>query len=204
LDIKSKTLKGTTTVGIKVKEGVVLAADRRATAGLYVAHKHVRKVVYLTDKIAMTTAGSVADLQFLYDYMKNVIAFNRISGRPTSVKAISTYLANVLSSSKYLPYIVQLLVGGVDESGPQLFNLNYLGDFTAENYVATGSGSPVAMGVLEDEYNQEMSIDQAADLARRAVRSAIKWDSFTGTSVIVSKITSKGHEEAEFPVSHKA
>lgn len=197
-----KTLKGTTTVGLRTKYGVVLAADRRASAGLYVAHKNVRKVVYITDKIGVTTAGSVADLQFLSDYLRNMVHFNAISGGlPTSVRAVSTYLANILSFSKYMPYIVQLLIGGVDESGPQLFNLDYYGDFTEEDYVATGSGSPVAMGVLEDNYRNDMTLDEAAEVAKRAVTSAIKRDSFTGTSVIVAKFTEKGHEEAEYPVA---
>jgi len=108
-------------------------------------------------------------------------------------------VANVLSSSKYFPYVVQFLIGGYDDS-PKLYNLDYLGDMTEEKFVATGSGSPVAMGVLEDDYREDMSLDEAVDLARRAVTSAIKRDSFTGTSVIVTKISNKGHEESEFPV----
>lgn len=147
----------------------------------------------------MTTAGSVADIQFLYTILTNVYRYNSLIGRPTTIKAISTYVANVLSSSKYFPYVVQFLIGGYDDS-PKLYNLDYLGDMTEEKFVATGSGSPVAMGVLEDDYREDMSLDEAVDLARRAVTSAIKRDSFTGTSVIVTKISNKGHEESEFPV----
>ncbi|BCU68531.1 proteasome subunit beta [Sulfolobales archaeon HS-7] len=195
-----KYLKGTTTVGLKVKKAVILAADRRASAGNYVAHKYVRKVVYITDKIGMTTAGGVADIQFLYDYMKNIYHFNQISGMPITVRSIATYLANVLSFSKYFPYLVQLLIGGYDQEGPHLFNLDYLGDFTEEKYVATGSGSPVAMGVLEDNYSEELEPEQAIHVARRAITSAIKRDSYTGTSVIVARFNENGHEEFEFPV----
>jgi|ECHvirMinimDraft_2_1075157.scaffolds.fasta_scaffold00042_29 proteasome endopeptidase complex beta subunit len=198
-EMKIKTLKGTTTVGLRTRDGVVLAADRRASAGYYVAHKNVRKVLYVTDKLAVTTAGSVADIQFLYTILTNVYRYNSLIGRPTTIKAISTYVANVLSSSKYFPYVVQFLIGGYDDS-PKLYNLDYLGDMTEEKFVATGSGSPVAMGVLEDDYREDMSLDEAVDLARRAVTSAIKRDSFTGTSVIVTKISNKGHEESEFPV----
>jgi len=203
LQLENKILKGTTTVGIKVNDGVVLAADRRASAGFFVANKMVRKVLYITDKIGITTAGSVADLQFIYDVLKNIYHYNNITKYgPISIKGIATRLANVLSATKYFPYIVQILIGGYDDQ-PRLFNLDYLGDITEENYVATGSGSSVAMGVLEDEYNPKMTLDEAADLAKRAVFSAIKRDSFTGTGVIVAKIHSKGHEELEFYLNKK-
>ncbi|ARM75679.1 archaeal proteasome endopeptidase complex subunit beta [Acidianus manzaensis] len=194
---KIKYLKGTTTVGLVAKDGVVLAADRRASEGFFVANKMVRKLLYITDNIGITTAGSVADLQFIYYYLKNTYHYNLISGSgPTTVKGLATLLANILSTSKYFPYIVQILMGGYD-TAPRLYNLDYLGDATEEKYVATGSGSPVAMGVLEDNYRDDLTADEAMDIAARAVLSAIKRDSFTGTGVIVSKITATGHVEKE-------
>lgn len=194
---KIKPWKGTTTVGILAKDGVVLAADRRASEGFFVANKMVRKILYITDNIGITTAGSVADLQFLYYILKNLYHYNYISGnRPTTIKALATYLANTLSQAKYFPYLVQILIGGYDTQ-PRLYNLDYFGDMTEEKYVATGSGSPVAMGVLEDEYREDLTADEAMDIAARAVLSAIKRDSYTGTGVIVSKITKTGHVEKE-------
>lgn len=200
--VRIKTLKGTTTVGIVAKDGVVLAGDRRATAGSYIAHKNVRKVLYITDTIGITTAGSVADLQYLYDILKNVYHYNKIVGRPYTIKALASYISAILTLSKYFPYIVQILIGGYDDSeGYQLYSLDYLGDITREKYIATGSGSPVAIGVIEDEYREDMSVDEAADLAKRAIISAIKRDSFTGTGVIVSKITKNGHTEEEYYIT---
>lgn len=203
MNLERKILKGTTTVGIKTKEGVVLAADRRASAGLYVAHKYVRKVLYITDTIGITTAGSVADLQFIYDILRNLYHYNYITGmRPVTIKALATYLANLLSFSKYFPYLVQILIGGVDDQ-PRLYNLDYLGDITEEDYTATGSGSPEAISVLEDGYRPDMSLDEAAELAKRAIFSSLKRDPYTGTGVIVTKITKNGHQEQEFYLSKK-
>jgi proteasome beta subunit len=201
--LKIKTLKGTTTVGLVVRDGVILAGDRRATAGSYIAHKNVRKVLYISDTIAVTTAGSVADLQYLYDILKNVYHYNRITGRPTTIRALASYISAILTLSKYFPYIVQLIIGGYDEEGARMYCVDYFGDLTEEKYIATGSGSPIAMGVIEDEYREEMSIDEAADLAKRAIISAIKRDSFTGTGVIVSKITKSGHVEEEYYITPK-
>ena len=200
--LKLKT--GTTTVGIRTKDAVILAADRRASAGYYVAHKYVRKVVYIDDRIAMTTAGSVADLQFLYNYLKEIYHYNKLTNRPYSIKALASYLGLLLSVNKYFPYEVQILLGGVDDNGPSLYYLDLLGSMTEEKmYIATGSGSPEAIGVLADGYREDMSPDEAVDLAKRAIFSSIKWDSFTGTSVIVTKITAKGHEEYEFKPQRK-
>jgi len=195
-NLKLKT--GTTTVGIRTKDAVILAADRRASAGYYVAHKYVRKVVYIDDKIAMTTAGSVADLQFLYNLAKEVYHYNKLTNRPYSIKALANYLGLLLSLNKYFPYEVQILIGGYDDE-PRLYYLDLFGSVTEEKmYIATGSGSPEAIGVLADGYREDMTADEAVELAKRAVFSSIKWDSFTGTSVIVAKITANGHEEYEF------
>ncbi|MDT7899563.1 MAG: proteasome subunit beta [Sulfolobales archaeon] len=202
-DLKLKT--GTTTVGIVAKDAIVLAADRRASAGFYVAHKFVRKVVYITDTIAMTTAGSVADLQFLYNLAKEIYHYNKITNRPITVKALANYLGLLLSVNKYFPYEVQLIIGGYDSNGPSLYYLDLYGSVTEEKrYIATGSGSPNAIGVLADEYREDMTGDEAVEVAKRAIFSAIKWDSFTGTSVIVSKITPEGHVEYEFVPQRKS
>jgi len=203
IDIHNKILKGTTTVGIKTKDGVVLAADRRASAGFYVAHKYVRKVLYISDNIGITTAGSVADLQYIYNILKNLYHYNKITSiRPITVKALATYLATLLSTSKYFPYLVQILIGGVDDK-PRLYNLDYLGDFTEEDYTATGSGSVEAIGVIEDSYRQDLTLDEAAELAKRAIFSSLKRDPYTGTGVIVTKITKQGHQEQEFYLNKK-
>ena len=190
---------GTTTVGILVKDGVVLAADKRATAGYYVAHKHVKKIVPVDDKIVITTAGLVADAQMLVNWIRTEIMYYKLSQKkPMKVRSVTTLLANVLfSNSRFYPYIVQLLVGGYDDA-PRLFNLDWFGSMTEEKYVATGSGSPIALGVIEDGYTEALSIDEAEKLAVRAVASALRRDTATGNGIDVAIVTKDGVREKTY------
>jgi len=184
---------GTTTVGVRTSSAVLLAADRRATTGYYVAHKKTRKILIVDDRIAVTTAGLVADAQMLADWIKNEIRrYKLLFKKPMKVSAVATLLSNaIFSSSKMFPYIVQLLVGGYDDA-PRLYNLDWFGTLTEEKYIATGSGSPIAMGVIEDGYREDLSMEEAEKLVLRAVTSALKRDTATGNGVDVAVITGEG------------
>ena len=187
---------GTTTVGIKVKDGVVLAADKRATAGHLIASRTVKKIVKITDNVAMTIAGVVADAQSLADTVKAEMEYYSISSKvKPKVRNYANLLARILFSSKWFPYIVQLIVGGYDDS-PRLYTLDWYGSILEEDaFTSTGSGSPIAFGVLEEGYNENMSIDEAVELARKAVRAATRRDSASGDGVDVLIITRDGSKE---------
>ncbi len=176
---------GTTTVGLRLRNFVVLAADRRATAGYYIAHKRTRKIIKISDYMAMTTAGLVADAQALAEWLSlEVQHYMLINKKRMSVQAAAQLLATILHSSRFYPYIVQLLLGGYD-TAPRLYNIDWYGGVTEEKYVVTGSGSPTAIGVVEDQYREDLSIEEAVDLAKRAVASSIKRDAFTGNGINV-------------------
>lgn len=189
-----KALKGTTTVGIKLRDAVILAADRRATSGIYVAHKKTRKIIQVTDYMAVTTAGLVADAQVLADWLANHARYYQYTTKKRlSVRAAAEYLSAILHSARFYPYIVQLILGGYDTQ-PRLFNIDWFGSLTEEKYVATGSGSPTAIGVIEDQYREDMTINEAVELAYRAVMSSIRRDTFTGNGVDIAIITKEGIE----------
>ncbi len=194
-----KLAHGTTTVGLRVRDGVVLAADKRASVGYYIAHKKVRKIVKIDDHVAMTTAGLVADAQMLASELQYLARQHRIeTGVPISVRSLASYLSLILNSSKYFPYVVQLLLGGYDDM-PRLYAIEWFGDYIEEDYAVTGSGSPVAVGVLEAEYRKDLSVEEAIKLAVKAVRSAIRRDVFTGEAVDVAVITKSGVTIKSFP-----
>ena len=146
---------GTTTVGVLAKDAVILAAERKATMGYLVASKHTKKIAKLDDHVGMTIAGSVGDAQALERYLKaEMKLFELQENRKMPVKASATLIANILYSRSYFPYYVQLLVGGYDEK-PRLFSFDPSGSVIEEKeFFSTGSGSVMALGVLEDTYKK--------------------------------------------------
>ena len=176
----------TTTVGIRLKDYVIIAADKRATAGTYIAHKKVEKIQKITDNMAMTISGLVADAQYLVNLAKAIVNYYELETEvKPSVKTIASYLANILSSySRMLPFIVQLLLAGYD-TRPRLYYVDLFGTVSEEKYIATGSGSPIALGVLENNYREDLSIEEAKQLAISAVKAAVERDSWSGEGVDV-------------------
>ncbi|MBN1195192.1 MAG: archaeal proteasome endopeptidase complex subunit beta [Methanomicrobiaceae archaeon] len=193
--------KGTTTIGLVFDKGVVLATEKRATMGNLVASKTAKKVYQIADRIGMTTAGGVGDAQQLARLMRvecNLFQVRR--GRPISVGATSTLLSNYLNQNRYFPFYVQLLVGGIDESGPSVYSVDAMGGASRENdIVATGSGSPFAYGVLEDRYTHDMTEEQAVELAVRALKSAMRRDVGSGEDISIVVITREKYEETKLP-----
>jgi len=196
-DIVDKlTLKGTTTIGVVCKDGVILASDTRVTMGFYVAHKHGKKIYKIDDHLAMTIAGTVADAQRTVDILTaNAQLYKLNMGRPIPVGSAARLVANLLFSARYMPLATQVLVGGVDETGPHVFSLDPFGSLTEEKCVATGSGSPVAYGVLEDKFKEDMTVEEALPIIVRAVDSAMKRDAASGDSFNVAVIDVKGYRE---------
>jgi proteasome beta subunit len=190
------TLKGTTTIGVVCRDGVILASDTRVTMGFYVAHKHGKKIYKIDDHLAMTISGTVADAQRTVDILTaNAQLYKTNVGRPLPVSSAARLIANLLFSSRYAPLVTQILIGGVDDTGPHVFMLDPFGSLTEEKCVATGSGSPIAYGVLEDRYKKEMSVRELLPIIVKAVDSAMKRDAASGDSFNVAVIDKAGYRE---------
>lgn len=186
-------MKGTTTVGLTCKEGVVLVSDKRATMGTLIAHKVVNKSFIIDKHIGATVAGSVGDAQALIRWMQAESKLVRMrSGEEVTVEGISTLIGNVLFGQRYYPMIVQLIIGGVDKTGPKLFSLDPLGSTIEDTVISTGSGSPYAYGVLEDSFKKDMSINETVKVGVRALQAALNRDAMTGNGIDVIRITKEG------------
>jgi len=199
---------GTTTVGIICKDGVVLAAERKATMGYLVASKDDTKIVEIMPHIGMTQAGSVGDIQALVRYLTaETKLFEIRNNKRITIKAATTLLSNILYQSRrsFFPYLVQILLGGYDKNGPQLFILHPDGSQLEEKkFFSTGSGSPIAFGVLETLYNENLTIEQAKELAVKAVKAAVERDIASGGKGIdVAVIDTNGFRKTEIPLGQK-
>ncbi|MBI5051242.1 archaeal proteasome endopeptidase complex subunit beta [Candidatus Micrarchaeota archaeon] len=185
---------GTTTVGLVCRDGLVLASDRRATMGYLIASKDIDKIYALDNYIGMTIAGGVGDAQTLVRWMTAEIKLYKLKhDKRITAESAATLLANILTQYKYYPFFVQLLIGGMDEDGKiRLFSVDMLGGVTEEKLTSTGSGSPVAYGVLEELYKEDGAIAENAKVAAKAVSAAMKRDAASGERVDLVVIDKQG------------
>jgi proteasome beta subunit len=189
-------LKGTTTIGVVCKDGVILASDSRVTMGFYVAHKYGKKVYKIDDHIAMTIAGTVADAQRTVDILTaNAQLYKLEMGRPLPISSAARLIANLLFSARYMPLMTQVLIGGVDDTGPHIYNLDPFGSLTEEKCVSTGSGSPIVYGILEDRFKENAEVTENLPIIVKAVTAAMKRDSASGDSFNIAVIDDKGYRE---------
>lgn len=194
--VNQLVLKGTTTIGVVCKDGVILASDTRVTMGFYVAHKFGKKVYKIDDHLGMTIAGTVADAQKVVDILTANAQLYKVNlNRPMPVKAAARLVANLLFSARYVPLATQVLVGGIDDTGPHVFNLDPYGSLTEEKSVSTGSGSPVAYGILEDRYREGMTIAELMPTIAKAVNAAMKRDVASGNNYNIVIIDGNGYTE---------
>ncbi len=188
---------GTTTVGLVGKDCTVLASDTRATMGFLIANKTAKKIHKITDRIGATIAGSVADAQAMMDLLRAESKLYEIQrGRPIRVKALTKLFSNIMFQARG-GYMLQCLVGGFDDEGPQVFYTDYIGSVLPDKFTATGSGSPVALGVLETEYKDDLPKKKAIEIAVRSVAAAIERDAASGNSILVSVIDKDGYQELD-------
>ncbi|MFC6874730.1 archaeal proteasome endopeptidase complex subunit beta [Halobellus marinus] len=188
-----ETKTGTTTVGLKTSEGVVLATDMRASLGRMVSSKNVQKVEEIHPRGALTIAGSVSAAQSLISSIRaEVRLYEARRGEDMSMQALSTLLGNFLRSGAF--FIVQPILGGVDEEGPHIYSIDPAGSILEEEYTVTGSGSQYALGVLEQEYDEELSIEEAKSVAAHAIDSAVERDLASGNGMNVCVVTEEGVE----------
>ncbi|HEX5892823.1 MAG TPA: proteasome subunit beta [Nitrososphaeraceae archaeon] len=195
--IAEQIKKGTTTCALTCTDGVVLAADTRASAGFFIADRHVMKIQKVDRHLGMTIAGGVADAQNLVDVMRYNANIYRISNREIMpVNSAARLCSNVLFNQRYFPYYVQIILAGYDnKSGGQIYNIDLFGSMTSEKYISTGSGSPVAYGYLESEYKEGSSVNEAYKIAIQAVAAAIRRNAGTGDDINAVIIDKDGYRE---------
>ncbi len=188
---------GTTTVGLMCKDCVVLAADKRATAGNFIASKNVDKVIPIDRRMALTTSGVVSDIQLLVKLVKaelklKSIRTDREPGVKEAANLLTTIIYNNIRKFSAIPGITHFLLGGADDN-LLLYDLYADGSITeVDDFVSSGSGSVMAYGVLEAFYKKDMSEAEGVELAIKCINAAMQRDSASGEGIDVYVITKAG------------
>ncbi len=197
--MEDKELKtGTTTIGIVCKDGLVLAADKRATSGYLISYKKFDKIINITSTIAVTVAGTVSDVQLLTKYLKAELKLKDLrTGRETTVREAANLLANFVYSNirkfSLIPGISHFIVGGVDSTGYHLYDLSPDGSIVEiDDYISSGSGSVMAFGVLETLYKKGLTVEEGVKLAAKGVNAAVQRDIASGNGIDIVTITKDG------------
>ena len=178
---------GTSTVGITFDGGVVVGADHRATMGHFIANKSVKKLFKISNNVALTTAGLVGHAQSLSRTLAAELRLNELKRNASmTVRGAATLTANILVGR---PHYVQLLIVGTDEDGPSVYSIDSAGGSIPDVYCATGSGSPFMYGVLEDQYKDGMSRNQALKVAAKALLASAQRDAASGNGMDLAVIT---------------
>ena len=191
----TEKLKGTTTVGIVCRDGVVLAADMRASLGNMVLSDSVTKVFQIDDHLALAGAGSVGDILSLVRLLRAEAKLYRAkAGREMSVRALATLTSNILHGNRFMPYFGWFLIAGYD-SKPALYSIDMAGGITEDKFTAAGSGMEFAFSILEEGFKEGMSLEEGIKLALRAMKAATRRDVFTGGGVLLVSVTKDGYKE---------
>jgi len=191
--LESNTFKGTTTIGLTCSDGIVFTTDRRASWGSFIASKKAQKSFNINDTVGATVAGSVGDAEYVIRLIQAEAALYEVNnGEKMSAQSISVLLSNILQGNKIFPYLVQLLIGGYDGGTPKLYTLDPIGGLIEEKMASTGSGSPMAYGVLERDYSENKTVAENIPVALRALKSALDRDTYTGDGMELVTITKDG------------
>lgn len=188
---------GATALGIKIEQGVVLAADKRMSYGGFILSRNAKKVHPITSRVGIAIAGFYADMHGLVKMLEAEIRYYEMSnGVVMPLRSVAKLLSAILYSSKFFPYYIEAIVGGIDGDGkPRIYVLDPVGAITEEDYIAVGTGATTALGVLESGYREDLSLNQARDLAITAMRAAISRDPGSGDGIDLLTITPDGYKE---------
>ena len=168
--------RGTTTVGLKFKDGVVLIVDKRIASRL-MEPKSIEKIFKIDHHIGCATSGLVADARILVDQARVIAQVNKITydenmGVEELVKRICDYKQNYTQYGGVRPFGTALLVAGVDELGEHLFETDPSGALVSYKAGSIGAGRNVVMEVFEELYQEGMAMEDAVELGLKALKKA--------------------------------
>jgi len=183
---------GTTTIGIATEDGVIVATDKRASlGGRFVSNKNVQKVEQIHPTAALTLVGSVGGAQsFIRTLRAEVNLYEARRGKEMSMQALATLAGNFARGGPFIA--INPVLGGVDDEGTHVYSIDPAGGVMEDDYTVTGSGLTVAYGTLEDRYEEDMSLEEAQQVAGAGIKAAAERDTGSGNGIFVAEVTEEG------------
>ncbi|MHA2431227.1 MAG: proteasome subunit beta [Promethearchaeota archaeon] len=190
----------TTTVGIIVKDGIVVGTESQATAGYTVATKQAQKLFEINDYTCATISGGVADCQYI---VNQLIALSKLKEveeeKVPEPRYIASVTRNILFSGRSY-YLAMMIIGGysVKEKRGKLYGVDLLGTlYEEENFIAFGSGGPFSLGVLEADWKTGMTSNAGIELVKTAISSSRERDAASGYHIQLCSITKDGYKQIQ-------
>lgn len=200
-EIQKNILKSNTSiVGIVCKDGVVVGADRRSTAGTIVLSKDSKKIRKVTDYLIAAYTGGVADIQLTNKILAAELRLKELRTRVRPTVEEASHLLSMLTyrgirTPSMIPSIVGTLVAGIDPDGNiALFTVEPAGSvIEVEDYDANfSSGMPYILGLLEREYKKDITVQEGIELAKECIKSSTQRDIGSGNGIDVFSLTKSG------------
>ncbi|KAG6428808.1 hypothetical protein SASPL_106845 [Salvia splendens] len=190
---------GSTAIGVKTKEGVVLAVEKRITSPL-LEPSSVEKIMEIDEHIGCAMSGLIADARTLVEHARVETQNHRFSyGEPMTVESTTQALCDLAlrfgegdEESMSRPFGVSLLIAGHDENGPCLYYTDPSGTFWQCNAKAIGSGSEGADSSLQEQYNKELTLKEAETIALSILKQVME-EKVTANNVDIAKVSPKYH-----------
>ncbi|MEZ0289758.1 MAG: archaeal proteasome endopeptidase complex subunit beta [Sulfolobales archaeon] len=192
---------GATAIGIRLDNAVVLAAEKKFSYGGFVMSRSVKKIFRIHDRIAFAAAGLFADMQTISRIINNEIRYYEMtSKRPITVRGAARQTSLILYSYKYMPFLTEIIIGGIDAEGSHVFVMDPLGSLIEDDFAAVGTGAQIAIGILESSYRKDLDVNKAVELAVESIRVASRRDTMSGEGVDIAIITESSYEERSYPI----
>jgi len=192
---------GATAVGLRLQDAVILAAEKKFSYGGFVLSRSVKKIFRIHDKIAIAAAGLFADMQTISRIISNEIRYYEISTKhPITVRGAAKQLSMILYSYKYMPFLTEIVIGGIDQEGPHIYVMDPVGSLIEDDFAAVGTGAQIAIGILESRYRKDLDLNAAVELAVESIKIASRRDTMSGEGIDVAIITENDYVERSYPI----
>ncbi len=188
-------MPGATAVGITFDDGVVIASEKRVAYGNFLVSKTTKKTFQLTPQVGAACAGLVADMQILSLQISALAKIRKMEiKRDLPPNSVAKMISNMMYERRFFPLLTQVIVGGIVDK-PAIYTLDPLGSVLPDEYAAVGTGAEMALGVLDPQFKEKMTEKEAIELAKKAIKSAILRDSFSGDGIDFLVIKKDGIKE---------